>query len=74
MIEKSLAGEMNGYLDEGERINGNKLNDKVKKTLKSGFEIFDIDTPQDLHRNLEPELLKKKTPNRQGLEIKLCLK
>nr|WP_276166282.1 hypothetical protein [Zobellia alginiliquefaciens] len=45
MIEKALEAEMDDHLDKGWRSNGNKRNDKMKKTLKSGFGTFDIDTP-----------------------------
>jgi transposase-like protein len=47
VIEKALQAEMEGHLDEGERTKGSKRNGKGKKTLKSGFGTFDIDTPQD---------------------------
>jgi transposase-like protein len=47
VIEKALQAEMEGHLDEGERTKGNKRNGKGKKSLKSGFGTFDIDTPQD---------------------------
>ncbi|MBW8202104.1 IS256 family transposase, partial [Flagellimonas abyssi] len=60
VIEKALEAEMDGHLDEGERTKGNKRNGKGKKTLKSGFGTFDIDTPQDRQSSFEPELVKKR--------------
>lgn len=60
VIEKALQAEMEGHLDEGERTKGNKRNGKGKKTLKSGFGTFDIDTPQDRQSSFEPELVKKR--------------
>jgi len=60
VIEKALQGEMDGHLDEAERTKGNKRNGKGKKTLKSGFGTFDIDTPQDRQSSFEPELVKKR--------------
>jgi len=60
VIEKALQAEMDGHLDEGERTKGNKRNGKGKKTLKSGFGTFDIDTPQDRQSSFEPELVKKR--------------
>ena len=60
VIEKALEAEMDGHLDEGERTKGNKRNGKGKKTLKSGFGTFDIDTLQDRQSNFEPELVKKR--------------
>lgn len=59
-IEKALEAEMEDHLDSEERSNGNKRNGKGKKTIKSGFGTFDIDTPQDRHSSFEPELVKKR--------------
>ena len=59
-IEKALEAEMDGYLNEGERSKGNKRNGRGKKTVKSGFGTFDIDTPQDRQSSFEPELVKKR--------------
>ena len=60
VIEKALEGEMASHLDEKQRVKGNKRNGKGKKTLKSGFGTFDIDTPQDRRSSFEPELVKKR--------------
>ena len=60
VIEKALEAEMEGHLDEIERSQGNKRNGRGKKTIKSGFGTFDIDTPQDRQSNFEPELVKKR--------------
>ncbi|UZO79988.1 transposase [Aquimarina sp. ERC-38] len=59
-IEKALASEMEGHLDDVERSKGNKRNGKGKKTIKSGFGTFDIETPQDRLSSFEPELVKKR--------------
>ncbi len=60
VIEKALEAEMDSHLDERERSEGNKRNGRGKKTIKSGFGTFDIDTPQDRQSNFEPELVKKR--------------
>ena len=60
VIEKALEAEMEGHLDESQRNRGNKHNGKGKKTIKSGFGTFDIDTPQDRQSSFEPELVKKR--------------
>jgi len=60
VIEKALEGEMNAHLEAGERLKGNKRNGRGKKTIKSGFGTFDIDTPQDRQSSFEPELVKKR--------------
>lgn len=60
VIEKALEAEMEGHLDESARSQGNKRNGKGKKTLKSAFGTFEIDTPQDRQSSFEPELVKKR--------------
>jgi transposase-like protein len=71
-IEKALASEMEGHLDESERIRGNKRNGKGKKTIKSSVGSFDIETPQDRHSSFEPELIKKRqTILAESLEEKI---
>lgn len=59
-IEKALDAEMEEHLDSDERSSGNKRNGKGKKTIKSGFGTFDIETPQDRRSSFEPELVKKR--------------
>ncbi len=60
VIEKALEAEMEGHLNEVQRTKGNKRNGKGKKTIKSGYGTFDIDTPQDRQSTFEPELVKKR--------------
>ncbi|PIF00741.1 MAG: hypothetical protein CR994_05160 [Maribacter sp.] len=60
VIEKALEAEMEGHLGQSERSIGNKRNGKGKKTIKSGFGTFDIDTPQDRQSSFGPELVKKR--------------
>lgn len=59
-IEKALEVEMEQHLDDGQRSRGNKRNGKGKKTIKSGFGSFDIQTPEDRHSSFQPELVKKR--------------
>jgi len=59
-IEKALEAEMEAHLDENQRASGNKRNGKGKKTIKSGFGSFDIETPEDRQSSFEPELVKKR--------------
>ena len=60
VIEKALEAEMSSHMAETRQKSGNKLNGKGKKTLKSGYGSFDIDTPQDRQSSFEPELVKKR--------------
>ncbi len=59
-IETALAAEMAGHLDENERNNGNKLNGKGSKTLKTLAGNITIETPQDRHSTFSPEIVKKR--------------
>ncbi len=60
VIEKALSAEMESHLDSSQRSQGNKRNGKGKKTLKSSFGSFDIETPQDRHSSFEPDIVKKR--------------
>ena len=60
VLEKALSAEMETHLDTTERSEGNKRNGKGKKTIKSSFGSFDIETPQDRHSTFEPEIVKKR--------------
>lgn len=60
VIEKALSAEMEAHLDADARSKGNKRNGKGKKTLKSSFGSFDIETPQDRKSSFEPEIIKKR--------------
>jgi transposase-like protein len=60
VLEKALSAEMESHLCDNERSHGNKRNGKGKKTIKSSFGSFDIETPQDRHSNFEPEIVKKR--------------
>ena len=60
VIEKGLSAEMEAHLDETQREQGNKRNGKGKKTIKSSFGSFDIETPQDRYSSFEPEIVKKR--------------
>lgn len=60
VLEKALSAEMESHLDPAERSEGNKRNGKGKKTIKSSFGSFDIETPQDRHSTFEPEIVKKR--------------
>ncbi len=71
VIEKALEAEMEGHLDEGHRTKGNKRNGKGKKTLKSGYGTFDIDTPQDRLSSFEPEIVKRQTILADNLSDKI---
>jgi putative transposase len=59
-IETALEAEMEGYLDDFERSNGNKRNGKGVKTLKTLAGEVTIDTPQDRQSSFSPEIVKKR--------------
>lgn len=57
-IEKALSVEMSEHLKEQDIPN--KRNGKGKKTIRSGFGSFEIETPTDRNSSFEPELIKKR--------------
>lgn len=57
-LESALAAEMEVFLDEDQRADGNKRNGKGSKTLKTIAGEVTIDTPADRHSNFEPEIVK----------------
>jgi putative transposase len=59
-IEEVLEGEISHYLDEDERLKGNKRNGKKSKRIKSIAGEFDIVTPQDRHSKFEPQYIPKR--------------
>lgn len=59
-LESALAAEMEVFLDEDQRADGNKRNGKGSKTLKTSAGEVTIDTPADRHSNFEPEIVKKR--------------
>lgn len=71
-LEKALDAEMEGHLDDQERLRGNKRNGKGKKTIKSSAGSFEIETPQDRQSSFEPELVRKRqTIMAESLEGKI---
>lgn len=59
-LESALEGEMAGHLNGHERSQGNKLNSKGTKTIKSSEGEFAIATPQDRQSSFEPKIVKKR--------------
>jgi transposase-like protein len=67
-----LEGEIEGYLDDEERDNGNRKNGKGKKHLKTSSGTIEVTTPRDRLGNFEPEMVKKReTIMAQSLEDKI---
>lgn len=59
-LESALAAEMDSYLDDKERINGNRRNGTSKKLIKSLDGSFELETPRDRDSSFEPEIVKKR--------------
>lgn len=59
-LEGALEAEMDGHLNEKERLIKNKRNGKGKKTLKTNVGEVEIVTPQDRHSSFEPQIIKKR--------------
>jgi transposase-like protein len=72
MLNSMLEGEMEGHLDEQERVAGNRRNGKNKKFLKTSSGTIEVTTPRDRSGNFEPEIVKKReTIMAQSLEDKI---
>ena len=59
VIEKSLEVEKVVYLNKRVHSEENKRNGPGRKTIKSSFGTFDIETPQGRQSNFKPKLIKK---------------
>lgn len=60
LLNSMLEGELDGHLDEEERIKGNRKNGKGTKSLKTSAGTIEINTPRDRLGNFEPEIVKKR--------------
>jgi len=59
-LEAALEAEMDGHLDDLERIGGNKRNGRGVKTLKTMDGEVTIETPQDRQSSFTPQIVKKR--------------
>lgn len=58
IIEIALNQEIEKYLEDNDK-NNNRRNGYMRKTIKSGFGHFDIETPRDRNGAFEPQIVKK---------------
>ena len=71
-LEEALEAEMDSYLDEEERVKGNRRNGVQRKQLKTGEGTVELETPRDRHSSFEPQLVKKReTILAESLEEKI---
>ena len=66
LINSMLEGELEGHLDEDERRNGNRKNDKGSKIVKTSAGSIEINTPRDRLGSFEPEIIKKRETERRS--------
>jgi len=59
-IEEALDAEMTDYLNNNERMKGNKRNGRKSKTVKCLEGEIEIYTPQDRHSDFQPQLIRKR--------------
>lgn len=59
-LESALEAEIDVYLDDSERLKGNKRNGRRSKTVKTSTGELEISTPEDRHSSFEPQLIKKR--------------
>jgi len=61
IMEAALDGEMDSHLSDcNENELPNRRNGKLKKTVKTGTESFELETPRDRNSTFEPQLVKKR--------------
>lgn len=60
LINSMLEGELEGHLDENERLSGNRKNGKGSKVVKTSAGSIEINTPRDRLGSFEPEIVKKR--------------
>lgn len=59
-LETLLDTEMQEYMNEEERNEGNRRNGKSRKQVKSKDGAFELETPRDRHGAFEPEIVEKR--------------
>jgi len=59
-LETALAGEMDNYLSESKEEANNRKNGKSKKTVRSAYGEFELETPRDRNGGFEPDIVKKR--------------
>lgn len=59
-LETALSVEMDNYLQDSKKENDNRKNGKSKKTVRSAYGDFELETPRDRNGCFEPEIVKKR--------------
>ena len=59
-LETALEGEMQHYLSESKKEEDNRKNGRSKKTVRSAYGDFELETPRDRNGGFEPEIVKKR--------------
>lgn len=59
-LEAALEAEMDGHLDEPERLRGNRRNGKQRKQLRTSDGTIELSTPRDRHSSYDPQIVKKR--------------
>jgi transposase-like protein len=60
VLDKALQAEMDGHLNETERLEKNKRNGVRSKTVKTSHGNIEVNTPQDRNSTFQPEIIKKR--------------
>src|SRR5690606_91720 len=56
----ALEAEMDGHLDDPERLRGNRRNGKQRKQLRTSDGTIELSTPRDRHSSYDPQIVKKR--------------
>ena len=54
---------MQHYWSESKKEEDNRKNAKSKKTVRSAYGDFELETPRDRNGGFEPEIVKKRAPS-----------
>lgn len=60
VIDAALEAEIEHYLTDEQRDQGNKRNGRKSKTIKTSDGSFSIQTPQDRNSEFEPQIVRKR--------------
>jgi len=59
-LESALESEMDHHLDKPERAEGNRMNGRIKKQLKTSDGIIELESNRDRLGSFEPSIVKKR--------------
>lgn len=59
-LETALEGEVDQHLEETKKEGNNRKNGRLRKTVRSAYGDFELETPRDRDGSFEPQIVKKR--------------